>query len=160
VKEMELRRYCSDDYDKIIELFYDTVHSVNSADYTEIQLHAWAPKDKALLKSENRLSDNYSVVVEKDGVIVGFGNVNGMGYFDCLYTHKDYQGMGVATLIANDIEKYFFQEGIQVITTDASVTAKPFFEKRGYVVLQEQSVECRGQYLTNYKMQKTLTNFN
>ena len=153
---MELRKYRPDDYDKIIELFYDTVHSVNSADYTVIQLNAWAPKDKALFKLENRLSGNYSVVVEKDGIIVGFGYANSTGYFDCLYTHKDYQGMGVATLIANDIEKYFYQEGVQVITTDASITAKPFFEKRGYVVLQEQSVECRGKYLTNYKMQKVL----
>ena len=151
---MELRKYRPYDYDNIIELFYGVVHSVNAADYNEAQLDAWAPKDKALFSLENRLSGNYAVVAEKDGIIVGFGSVNGLGYFDCLYTHRDYQGLGVATLIANDIENYFYKEGVKIITTDASITAKPFFEKRGYVVLQEQNVECRGQYFINYKMQK------
>ena len=153
---MELRKYRADDYDKILDLFYDTVHSVCVHDYADIQLNAWAPKDKNLYSLEDRLLTNYAVVVEKDGVIIGFGNVNGLGYFDCLYTHKNYQGVGVATLIANDIEEYFSANGVHAVTTDASISAKPFFEKRGYVVLQEQSVKCRGQYLTNFNMQKTL----
>ena len=101
---MELRKYRTDDYEKKLELFYDTVHSVCVHDYTDIQLNAWAPKDKTLYNLENRLLTNYAVVVENDGVIIGFGNVNGTGYFNCLYTHKDYQGIGVATLIANAIE--------------------------------------------------------
>ena len=153
---MELRKYRAVDYENIIKLFYDTVHSVCSKDYSDVQLNAWAPNDKTLFDLENRLIINYTVVVEKDDVIIGFGNVNGTNYFDCLYTHKNYQGMGVATLIANDIEQYFYNKGIRIITTDASISAKPFFEKRGYVVLQEQNVKCRNQYLKNYKMQKIL----
>ena len=153
---MNLRKYCPEDWKEVVKLFHDTVHSVNSDDYDEAQLNAWAPNDMGLIKLDNRLSGNYSVVAEKSGVIVGFGNANGPGYFDCLYTHKDYQRIGVATLIAEDIEKYFFREGIQIITTDASITAKPFFEKRGYIVQKRQNVECRGQFFTNFKMRKTL----
>jgi SAM-dependent methyltransferase/GNAT superfamily N-acetyltransferase len=152
---MILRKYNSDDWKEVVQLFHDTVHSVNAVDYTDIQLDAWVPHDLNLPEFENRLSNNYSVVVEKDGIIVGFGNVNGTGYFDCLYIHKDYQRMGIATLIADDIEAYFYREGVHTITTDASITARPFFEKRGYVVLKEQSVECRGQLFINYKMRKT-----
>jgi putative acetyltransferase len=114
------------------------------------------PKDKNLPELKSRISQHYSVVVEKDKIIVGFGSVNGLGYFDCLYTHKDYQRMGIATLIADDIERYFSHNEVQIVTTDASITAKSFFENRGYIVLNEKSVECRGQSLTNYKMQKTL----
>ena len=153
---MKLRKYHSEDWKEVVELFYETVHFVNSADYTEPQLDAWVPKDMDLPELENRLLNTYSVVVEKDGIIVGFGNADSIGYFDCLYTHKDYQGMGIATLIADDIEKYSYNQGVQIITTDASITANPFFEKRGYHVLQEQSVECRGQFFTNFKMQKIL----
>ena len=64
--------------------------------------------------------------------------------------------MGIATLIADDIERYFSQNGVQIVTTDASIPAKPFFENRGYIVLNEKNAECRGQSLINYKMQKTL----
>ena len=153
---MKLREYHSEDCEEILELFYDTVHCVNSADYTEIQLNAWAPKGIDLVKWDNRLSNNYSVVVDKDSIIIGFGNVDSTGYFDLLYVHKDYQGIGVATLIADEIERYVYREGIQIITTDASITATPFFEKRGYVVQKKQNIELRGQFFVNFKMQKIL----
>jgi len=39
----------------------------------------------------------------------------------------------------------------------ASITAKPFFEKRGYIVQKQQSVECRGQFLINYRMKRGKT---
>ena len=43
---------------------------------------------------------------------------------------------------------------VEMFTTHASVTAKPFFEKRGYQVVQEQQVEKKGILLTNYVMKK------
>lgn len=66
---MKVREYYSDDCKEL--LFYETVHSINSADYTEIQLNAWAPKDIDYVKWDNRLSNNYSVVVDMDNIIVG-----------------------------------------------------------------------------------------
>ena len=156
---MEVRKYRSDDYGEVIKLFHDTIHSVNAADYSETQLNAWAPDIDTITREnelDGRFSRDYTIVVEKDGIIVGFGNGSGRGYFDCLYVHKDYQRMGVATLIADDIENYSRREGVQTMTTDASITAKPFFEKRGYLTRRRQSVQCRGQLLTNFKMEKTL----
>lgn len=151
---MIVRKYNSKDCKGIVDLFHDTVHAVNSKDYAEIQLNAWAPEDMDLLDWDSKLTNNYSIVAEKDGLIIGFGVADNTGYFDRLYTHKDYQGIGVATLIANDIEKYIQNFGIQTVMTAASITAKPFFEKRGYIVLEEQFVECRGEYFINFKMRK------
>lgn len=154
---MKLRKYSPGDWAEVVRLFYNTVHTINSADYNDAQLNAWVPEDLGLPELENRLATNYTVVVEADGTIVGFGNVHGAGYFDCLYTHMSFQRMGIATIIANDIEDHFRQEGAITITTDASITAKPFFINRGYTEVREQRVECRGQYFINYNMQKELT---
>ncbi len=153
---MNIREYRPEDCEMIANLFYETIHSVNSKDYTEIQLNAWASRDFDLVKWNNRLSNNYSVIVEKNNIIIGFGDVDCKGYFDHLFTHKDYQGIGVATLISDRIENYTYQNGIHIITTDASITAKPFFEKRGYIIQKNQIVEKRGQLLKNFKMQKLL----
>lgn len=38
--------------------------------------------------------------------------------------------------------------------THASITARPFFEKRGYRVIREQLVERRGEKLKNFVMEK------
>ena len=156
-QKMKLREYRPDDCEKIAELLYNTVHSVNSVDYNEAQLDAWVPKDMNLIQLNDRLSNTYCVVAEQDGVIVGFGNTGGIGYFDFLYVHKDYQRMGVATMIADEIERYIIShQGVKTITADVSITAKPFFEKRGYLVEKMQNVELRGHSFVNFKMQKTI----
>ena len=43
--EIIIRKYKPSDCRRLMELFYDTVHSVNAGDYTAEQLDAWAPKN-------------------------------------------------------------------------------------------------------------------
>ncbi len=39
---MKLRGYCPGDCKEIVNLFYETVHSVNTRGYTEPQTNEWA----------------------------------------------------------------------------------------------------------------------
>ena len=155
-KTITLCEYRRDDCAEIMRLFYDTIHCVNAADYNKAQLDAWAPREIDIDAWNDRFLRDNAVVAKKDGVIVGIGTLKTPGYFDLPYVHKNYQRIGIATLIADKIEAFFRNNGIAAITTDASITAKPFFEKRGFVVLKKQTVETRGQTLVNYKMEKTL----
>lgn len=153
---MNVRMYRSEDCKEIVELFYNTVHSVNAKDYNEAQLDAWAPKDINISKWDESLSEHYTIVIEDNSGIIGFGDLDINGYFDRLYVHKDYQGAYVATRIINEIEKYAQENRIKNITTHSSITAKPFFEKQGYKVVKEQVIERKGQILKNFIMEKTL----
>ncbi len=147
---MELRSYQQADCKELTELFYNTVHTVNAKDYTEEQLNVWATGQVDLEKWNLSLQEHYSIVAVKNDVIVGFGDIDKTGYLDRLFVHADYQGKGIATAICDQLEQ--FAEGN--ITTHASITARPFFEKRGYKVVKEQQVEKNGIFLTNYVMVK------
>ena len=85
-----------------------------------------------------------------DDEIAGFGSIDG-SYLDMLYVSKDRQRCKVAAALCDEMEK-----GLDKITTHASITAKDFFLKRGYVVIRQQSVLRDGVALTNFEMQKTL----
>ncbi len=147
---MILREYTPDDCKAIAELFYNTVHTVNSKDYTPAQLDAWAPDVPEQEKWNASFLGHFAVVAEEDGIITGFGDIDGTGYLDRLYIHRDYQRRGIASAICDVLEKSVSAE----ITTHASITAKGFFLKRGYTVIKEQHVERRGVLLTNYIMKK------
>ena len=147
---MQLRRYKQSDCRELAELFYNTVHTVNAADYNNEQLNAWATGHVDLEAWNKSLLEHYSIVAVDNGIIVGFGDIDQTGYLDRLYVHADYQGMGIATAICNKLE----QSVSGKIVTHASVTAKPFFEKRGYKVIKEQRVERQGVFLTNFVMEK------
>lgn len=151
---MLLRLFRPDDLIEILQLFRDTVHQVCAHDYNEAQRNAWAPEKLDEKRWLETLSSNYTVVTEQDGLITGFGDMEPSGYFNRLFVHKDYQGCGIAGLIAAALEQYVADKQIGFITVDASITAKPFFEKRGYKVIKEQQVERNGQIFTNFRMEK------
>ncbi len=146
---MIIRKYINEDCDIVSKLFYDTVHTVNAKDYTEEQLSAWANNADRLKSRRNDLLKQYTLIAEMNGVIVGFGSIDKSGCLYLLFVHKDYQNQGVATALCNELEK-----GFLVIKTFASITAKSFFENRGYIVVKAQEVERLGVKLKNYKMQK------
>lgn len=56
--------------------------------------------------------------------IVGFGDIAASGYLDRLYVHKDWQGMGVATVLCDKLEQAVAEARI---VSHISITAKPFF---------------------------------
>lgn len=147
---MEIRRYHSFDCKELTELFYNTVHRVNAKDYTKEQLNVWASGKVDLQRWDQSLQEHFSVVAVENKVIVGFGDIDKTGYLDRLFVHADYQGRGIATAICDCLEKTFQGD----IITHASITAKPFFEKRGYKMVKEQQVEWQGVLLTNFVMKK------
>lgn len=148
---MIIREYRSADCREITELFYNTVHTVNAGDYTKEQLDAWASGNFDFEKWDLSLLAHYSLAAVENGVIIGFGDIDKTGYLDRLYVHKDYQRMGVAAALCDKLE-----QAVQgKIVTHASITARPFFEKRGYRVIKEQQVERQGVLLTNFVMEKS-----
>lgn len=148
---MEIREYKSSDCDKIADLFYNTVHFINAKDYTQEQLNVWATGNVDIYKWNKSFLNNYTLVAEENTMIIGFGDINNEGYLDRLYVHKDYQNIGIATAICDKLEKHY---PVRHIITHSSITAKPFFEKRGYKVIKKQFVERNGINLKNYIMKK------
>lgn len=147
---MIIREYKPSDCKEITELFFNTVHTVNTKDYTKEQLDVWATGQVDLEKWNQSLKEHYSLVAVENGVIVGFGDIDSTGYLDRLYVHFEYQGKGIATAICNQLE----QTVLGTVITHASITAKPFFEQRGYQVVKEQLVERQGVFLKNFVMKK------
>lgn len=145
---MFIREYQSSDCKELTKLFYNTVHTVNAKDYTEEQLDAWATGQVDLNKWAQSLREHYSIVAVENEMLVGFGDIDESGYLGHLFVHADYQGKGIGTMICNRLEQAVSGN----IITHASITARPFFEKRGYRVVKEQQVERQGVFLTNFEM--------
>ncbi|MCI5956469.1 MAG: GNAT family N-acetyltransferase [Clostridiales bacterium] len=147
---MIIREYRPLDCEILAEVFYNTVHTVNVKDYTKEQLDVWATGTIDLEKWNQSFMEHYTLVAVDDEVIIGFGDIDKTGYLDRLYVHSDYQGKRVATAICEQLE-----QAVQgSIVTHASITARPFFENRGYKVVKEQQVERQGIFLTNFVMKK------
>jgi len=147
---MIIREYQSSDCGELADLFYFTVHTVNAKDYTKEQLDAWATGRVDLEAWDRSLLEHTSVVAVDGETIVGFGDIDDTGYLDRLFVHAEHQGQGIAAAICGRLERAARGR----IVTHASITAKPFFEKRGYQAVKEQRVERQGVFLTYFVMEK------
>ncbi len=151
---MELRKYKSEDCTTLAELFFQTVHTINSKDYTNDQLDAWATGDVDISAWNRSFLNHNTLVAEINTTIVGFGDMDDNGYLDKLFVHKDYQGKGVATAIVNELEQQAVRHGVTLFSTHPSITAKPFFEKRGYRLVRENTAVRCNIVLNNFIMEK------
>lgn len=157
LEQVNLRCYEPSDCEQLMQLFYDTVHTVNARHYSARQLAVWAPLQPDQARWHHSLSQHYSIVAEVEGVIIGFGDMDYTGYLDRLYVHRDYQRQGVATRIVKHLEMYAKKIGADKIWTASSITAVPAFQSFGYVLQEQQQVERAGETLINYRMVKQLS---
>jgi len=151
-----IRDYEQADAPAIARLFYETVRSVNRADYSDEQLQAWAPAIPDAGEWHDRMAGRKTLVAEEDGEVVGFCELEEDGHLDMFYLRKDVVGRGIGRLLYEATEQAARGWDLGRVFTEASVTARPFFERWGFRVVREQTVERRGVDLTNFAMEKPL----
>ncbi|MEC2076285.1 GNAT family N-acetyltransferase [Metabacillus fastidiosus] len=154
---MMIMKFKETDTEDMVSLFYETVHSVNLNDYSQTEVDAWAPKEEKELTISSwkvSLGQNITFVAKANDTLVGFSDMTHDGYLNRLYVHKDYQGQGIAMALVDKLESEAKKLNLLNISTDASITAKPFFEHRGYTIVCSQTVERKSVKLTNFKMIK------
>ncbi len=59
-------------------------------------------------------------------------------------------------MLYNKVERYALKRKLIMLTSEVSITARPFFEKQGFTVEAERKRKANKLELTNYLMAKTL----
>ena len=140
----------------LIKLFREVVHSVNANDYTKNQLDTWAPEQIDVEKWKIRIENNFVVVAKEGNKIAGFGELSPEVCIDMIYVHKDYLRQKIGKKLLECLIKKAKKANFTEVFTEASITAKPFFEKQGFKVIKKQVKTFNGVDFVNYKMKKMI----
>src|SRR5437870_5276417 len=151
-----LRPYRQDDAPALLALFRDTIRRVNSRDYSPAQIAAWASDDIDTASWFGRFGGRYVPVAEEAGRPVGFAELESDGHIDRVYVSSDHQRRGIGRQLLVAVVAEARRVGLARLFTEASITARPFFEAQGFVVLAPQVVTCRGAEFVNYRMERVL----
>lgn len=154
--EFPLRPFLPADTMALRDLFAQSIEELTADDYDEDQRLAWAASAADADAFRARLGGTLTLIVQVEGEYLGFGSLKDNKTIDMLYVHPDFAGEGVGTAIADALEKIAGARGAEAVTVDASDTAMPFFESRGYAAVQRNSVPRDDQWLSNTTMIKPL----
>lgn len=147
-----LRNYADADAAALLDLYRHTIRTINCRDYNSVQIAAWASDAIELEPWHARFHNRFAYVAQLQNQTVGFADMDTSGYLDRLFVSAAHQRQGIAQLLLRRFIADAQTAEIATITTEASITARPFFESSGFKVLQQQTVPCRGAWLTNYRM--------
>lgn len=154
---MQIRTATLQDTSQLKNLYQGTITHINSRHYNPEQVRAWAARGERIASLENKIKQQYFyVAVTPEDTITGFASVEADGELDMMFVHKDFQGLGIATLLIQRIFEKAGELGLLSLTSYVSITARPFFEKMGFNVVETRQVDLGEVSLTNYKMIKSL----
>jgi putative acetyltransferase len=156
IPPIRIRAFRPDDANALVDVFRDSVRVVARRDYTLAQVTAWAPDEMDANAWALRCASKQTFVAEIDAVPVGFTDLEPNGHLDMLFVHSQHQGKGIASALLSRVESVARQGNLTRLFTESSITARVFFERRGFRMLLAQVVSIRGQQFTNYQMEKAL----
>lgn len=153
-----IRRFQESDTEDVARLFHETVRTVNAGDYSPEQLKAWAPDDIHFKDWKAACTEVYTIVAvpEDNHMISGFAMLKESGYVDCFYVHHLWQGKGAGRQLMKHLISRALSQGNDLLTSEVSITAVPFFRKFGFRIIGEQQVSVRGVAMTNFRMVRPL----
>jgi putative acetyltransferase len=154
--KLGLRPFLPADASLLREIFRDSIEELTSEDYTEAQQEAWASVADNADDFREKLGGQLTLVATLEGSPVGFASLLGKEKIDMLYVHPAAAGQGVGAMLVDALEKLAGSRGAAKLVVDASDSARGFFEKRGYVAQQRNSISIGDEWLANTTLHKQL----
>ena len=145
---MLIRSYRENDFPALCQIFLRAVRETASQLSSPSQIAAWAQVDEA--RWQQKMVESQVLVATVNERPVGFITTIG-DYIDLLFVAPEFSRQGVASALLNAL---FVQIPTGTLTVEASITARPCFERHGFVVVAEQEVQARGETFVNYRMEK------
>lgn len=153
VQPVTIRPYLLQDAAATLAVFLDAVTETAAVDYSPEQIAAWsAPKDRDLAAWGRSRVELGTFVAMVDGQVAGFSDVSAEGYIHMMFVSPRFGRRGVGRALLAEAERRATSARDSALTTNASITARPFFEAAGFVVVAQQHPLTRGVRLTNYRM--------
>ncbi|ALO67066.1 acetyltransferase [Arthrobacter alpinus] len=152
-----IRPYSLADAADTLSIFHAAVTETASADYSPEQIQAWArPDDRDLSTWHAAMQKRNSYVATVNEEPAGFSDVDLQGYIDMMFVGPRFLRLGVARHLLAHVEAHARAGLLTELSANVSITARPFFERFGFVVQAEQHPVMGGVQLTNYAMKKNL----
>jgi putative acetyltransferase len=151
-----LRPYLAEDVPLLMQILVASIEELAAEDYSEAQIAAWiAHADEESVA--RRLGDQLTLVATFNHSPVGFASLRGTDMIDMLFVHPAAARQGVASALVDALEKLAAARGAKRLSVEASDTAAPLFQRRGYTAERRNTVTIGGEWLGNTLMHKSLT---
>ncbi len=153
---VSLRPFLPADVNQCAEIFRAAIQVSASDDYSDDQLDAWAASANDAEAFGAKLGSALTLVALIDGERVGFASLRNKNELDMLYVDPRFGRRGVGSALIDALTRLAAARGAELVTSEASDTARPLFERHGFAAQRRNLVQIDDQWLANTTMTKRL----
>ena len=132
--EIVIRRATAADAEAVHEIVLLALRETNARDYPSSVI------DRLILTLPDKVVSNLETwcafVAIVNGRVVGTGSLNGQTV-SSVYVHPEYQGRRIASKLMDAVENVASSQSLRTLSVQSSVTATPFYAKRGFKTVRQ-----------------------
>jgi putative acetyltransferase len=151
-----LRPYLPADAKRCLAIFRASIDEMANEDYDDDQREAWKSGASDLAAFARRLGEALTLLASVDEAVAGFASLKGAASIDMLYVDPAFSRRGVGATLTDALIRLAEARGVDGLTSDVSDTARPLFERQGFVAERRNLVLVRDQWLGNTTMTRAL----
>lgn len=153
---IELRRFRLGDEAHLRRVYESAIHEVAIRDYSQAQVDAWAPRHHDPSLWARRVQEIDPFLVERDGEVVAYADVQPDGYIDHFFVAAAANGLGIGRRLMERIHERARELEIDELTSEVSRTAQPFYIHFGFEIVDRHIKQLRGVDIDYAAMRKAL----
>ena len=153
---MNLRQITIKDQLELKKVYFDSIQSLDEKIYSKDQKRAWSSQawnnpnfDKSITKGKGWL-------LSKQGIIIAFATRYPTDRIALFYCKGKFQRKGYGSKLLNKLEDEAKKEGIDFLSTEASLISYELFLKNGWEIIRKEKVIINNIFFERYKMTKTI----
>lgn len=155
-EDILLRPMLPADVPVLAAIFQAAIEDLTEDDYDDEQRAAWAAQADDEQVFGASLQAWLTIVATIDAAPVGFTTLQGSDQIAMLYVYPPLARRGVATQLLDAVGRIAKGRGATSLMVDASDTARPFFEARGFEAQSRQTTMLGDVWFGNTRMTKAL----
>jgi putative acetyltransferase len=132
--DIQIRLAKTADQPQILDLQDLSLRALTAPDYTLQQIESLVQSQRAYRSS----TQEFMVVAEFQDQLIGFAALMTRSpQISAMFVHPDWIRQGIGTQLLQEIEAIAIQKHYRFVSVMASLTALPFYQARGYQLLQD-----------------------
>ena len=151
---MNLKQITKKDQLYLKKLYFDSIISIDEKIYSPEQKRAWASQAWDNKYFNLSLQEGKGWLIEEKEKIIAFASRYPKNRIALLYCKGDSQRKGCGTELLQKLEKEAIKEGLNCLSTEASLISYKLFLKNNWKIIRKEKIIIKNIIFERYKMIK------
>ena len=153
---MNLRQITIKDQLELKKVYFDSIQSLDEKLYSQEQKRAWSSQAWDNPNFDKSINEGNGWLLSKEGIITAFATRHPTDRIALFYCKGKFQRKGCGSKLLHKIEDEAKKEGLNSLSTEASLISYGLFLKNEWKIIRKEKVTINNIFFERYKMTKII----